>query len=163
MKEKILESFSELGFKLEEDGGVHSFKYEGINMLLILNEKDEDFLSISIPCLYEAQDEDEHNVAVAVAEKINSTLKYVKAYLLGENLWVFYERELIDEEENLTKAITHMIYHLEAAVAFALKTIKEMETSSTEDSTDDGTEEIEADEMMEDIDEDFSENNENDR
>ena len=35
----------------------------------------------------------------ALLEKINSTLKYIKAYMLGNSVWLFYERELIEQRE----------------------------------------------------------------
>ncbi len=50
MKEKILEAFENLGFKLKEvDGMGYGFKYEGLNMLYMHNENDEDFLNVSLP------------------------------------------------------------------------------------------------------------------
>ena len=35
----------------------------------------------------------------ALLEKINSTLKYIKAYIVGNRVWLFYERELIEQRE----------------------------------------------------------------
>ena len=44
-------------------------------------------------------------------------LKYVKAYRLGRTLWLFYERELLSEE-NLPQIISRMVVRLEAASCF---------------------------------------------
>ena len=42
MKEKILEAFANLGFKLEDaDGMGYVFDYEGIRFLYMYNENDE--------------------------------------------------------------------------------------------------------------------------
>lgn len=50
MKEKILEAFANLGFKLEDaDGMGYVFDYEGIRFLYMYNENDENFLSIALP------------------------------------------------------------------------------------------------------------------
>ena len=44
MKEKILEAFRDLGFKLEEEEGMgYCFNYEGLNLLYMYNENDEEF------------------------------------------------------------------------------------------------------------------------
>ena len=99
MKEKILEAFSNLGFKLEEEEGVgYRFNYEGLNLLYMYNENDEEFLTIALPGIIEVK-EDRMLQICALLEKINSTLKYVKAYMLGNGVWLFYERELIEQRE----------------------------------------------------------------
>ena len=49
MKEKILEAFRDLGFKLEEEEGMgYCFNYEGLNLLYMYNESDEEFLNIPV-------------------------------------------------------------------------------------------------------------------
>ena len=54
MKEKILEAFRELGFKLEEEEGMgYCFNYEGLNLLYMYNENDEEFLNIALPGIVE--------------------------------------------------------------------------------------------------------------
>lgn len=126
MKEKVLEAFSELGFKLEEEEGTcYSFSYEGMNLLYMPNENDEDFLSISLPGILECEEGKAFQVC-ALMEKINSTLKYVKAYLIGNNVWMFYERELFGGEE-LPALISRMIYHLEAGLMFARRAMAEID------------------------------------
>lgn len=145
MKEKILEAFVNLGFKLEDaDGMGYVFDYEGIRFLYMYNENDENFLSIALPGFH---DYDENNAAqyCILEEKINSTLKYVKAYTLGGGMWLFYERELFGGED-LETIIPRMIYQLEVGLVFARNTLREIETSSDDDtegceSTTDGSNE----------------------
>ena len=56
MKEKILEAFRELGFKLEEEEGMgYRFHYAGLNLLYMYNENDAEFLNIALPGLAEVQ------------------------------------------------------------------------------------------------------------
>ena len=99
MKEKILEAFRDLGFKLEEEEGMgYCFKYEGLNLLYMYNENDEEFLNIARPGIVEVEDDKMLQIC-ALLEKINSTLKYIKAYMLGNSVWLFYERELIEQRE----------------------------------------------------------------
>lgn len=135
MKEKILEAFEQLGFNLTEVENLgYAFSYEGINYLYLKNDDDEEFLNISVPGIYEMDDE---NMATyhAVCEKINSLRKYVKSYTFGNSLWIFYERALTGDE-NLVEVIRHMILHLAAALVFAHKIKKEIENGDSDDDND---------------------------
>ena len=180
MKEKILEAFRELGFKLEEEEGMgYCFNYEGLNLLYMYNENDEEFLNIAIPGILEVE-EDKMLQICALLEKINSTLKYIKAYILGNSVWLFYERELIEQreqsrtcsdyaesrekktegqlcgEEDLMTVISRMILHLEAGLVFARKAMAEIEGTMANDSFADDTaesaEEIVTEEIADDED-----------
>ena len=155
MKEKILEAFKDLGFKLEETEGMgYSFNYEGLNLLYMYNENDEEFLNIALPGIVDVE-EDRMLQICALLEKINSTLKYVKAYIFGNGVWLFYERELFSEEDLMT-VISRMILHLEAGLAFVHKAMTEIEETMANDSSDedavDGAEEIVAEEIADDDD-----------
>ena len=103
----------------------------------------------------------------ALLEKINSTLKYIKAYMLGNSVWLFYERELIEQreqsrtcsdyaesrekktesqlcgEEDLMTVISCMILRLEAGLVFARKAMAEIEETMTNGSSDDTTDDAE--------------------
>ena len=156
MKEKILEAFRELGFKLEEEeeGMGYCFNYEGLNLLYMYNESDEEFLNIALPGIVEVE-EDRMLQICALLEKINSTLKYVKTYMLGNSVWLFYERELFGEEDLMT-VISRMILHLEAGLVFARKAMAEIEETMANDSSADDTvesaEEIVTEEIADDED-----------
>ena len=180
MKEKILEAFRDLGFKLEEEEGMgYCFNYEGLNLLYMYNESDEEFLNIALPGIVEVE-EDRMLQICALLEKINSTLKYIKAYMLGNSVWLFYERELIEQreqsrtcsdyaesrekktegqlcgEEDLMTVISRMILHLEAGLVFARKAMAEIEETMANDSSADDTaesaEEIVTEEIADDED-----------
>ena len=180
MKEKILEAFRELGFKLEEEEGMgYCFKYEGLNLLYMYNENDEEFLNIALPGIVEVESDNMLQIC-ALLEKINSTLKYVKAYMLGNSVWLFYERELIEQreqsrtcsdyaesrekktegqlcgEEDLMTVISRMILHLEAGLVFARKAMAEIEetmaNNSSADDTAESAEEIVTEEITDDED-----------
>ena len=134
MKELILNTFAAMGFQLEEmEGFGYGFQYEGINYLYMPNDDDEDFLNIAVPAIVEINDENVH-AAHMLMDKLNSTLKYVKANKLGDSMWLFYERELYGGED-FEKLLSRMILHLEAALNFyrnAMANIKE-ELDSTDD------------------------------
>lgn len=127
MKDKILEAFANLGFHLEYAEGIgYLFNYEGMRYLYMYNQEDESFLSISLPGFYDYDDEKTGQFC-ALAERINSTLKYVKAYTLNGSMWLFYERELINENEDMEEIISRMVRHLENGLLFARKSIDEIE------------------------------------
>lgn len=116
MKEKILNAFKNLGFEMEKMGELgYSFDYEGLHYLW-MNNDDEEFLSITIPAVFDKSDAEELEF-YQVIDKLNSTLKYVKVNELSNSMWLFYERELIGEE-NFEELLPKMILHLEHALRF---------------------------------------------
>ena len=135
MKEKILAVFENLGFNLEDIESLgFSFNYEGINYLYMYNEDDEDFLNISVPGIYDLEEDNKEGYN-ALKEKINSSLKYVKAYTLGKGLWLFYERDLLGNED-LEEVIRHMILHLAAALMFARDSIEKIDNGESDEGSD---------------------------
>lgn len=153
MKKKLLEAFDSLGFKLEEEENLgYSFTYEGLNLLFIYNEDDTDFLNIALPGIFEAEEGKVLQVCTLM-EKINSTLKYVKAYLFGNSVWMFYERELFDGED-LPLLISRMILRLEAGLQFARKTIVEIENTMTSESSEEEANDVVEDTIVEELNDD---------
>ena len=143
MKEQIMNTFATMGFVLEEvEGFGYGFRYEGINYLFMPNDDDEDFLNLAIPAILEVT-EDNTNAALMLMDKLNSTLKYVKANRLGDSIWLFYERELYGGED-FEKLLSRMILHLEAAINFfrnAMANIKNELDNSDDDTPSSDTEE----------------------
>ena len=132
MKEKVFEAFANLGFKLEDaDGMGYVFDYEGLKFLYLYNEDDEDFLNISLPGIYD-YDEEKAGQYCALAENLNSSLKYVKAYTLSGSMWLFYERELFGGED-LETIISRMVLRLEVGLMLARKAIARIEASFAKD------------------------------
>ena len=77
---------------------------------------DDEFLNIAIPAVLNKSDLDEL-AFYQVINRVNATLRYVKANELGDSLWLFYEREMIGEED-FEVLLPHMILNLEHAVRF---------------------------------------------
>lgn len=147
MKEKVLQALNELGFKLEEVKEIgYEFEYEDSTYLYMPQDDDEDFLSISIPCIFDCTPE-KADFANLLKEKINAAVKYVKTYEYGNKLWLFYEHEYFEGEDLMT-VLSHMIQHLDMALKFIYKTCSaikaeeeneavEVEEIDTEDSNSD--------------------------
>ena len=135
MKEKVMEVFAELGFKLEQmDDLGYEFSYEGTNFIFMPSADDEDFLNICVPGIYDLEEESPLTF-IELMNKINSTLKYIKAYELSKSIWLFYERELLGNED-LVKVISHMILHLEAGLMFSRKTLAEIKANAEDKNED---------------------------
>lgn len=136
MKEQVKNILEEMGFHTEPVDEYLGFEYEGLNYLYLYNPNDKDFLNISIPCVM-APDEEDESILYRMADKINLTLKYVKAYIWDDRLWLFYERELFGDED-VEKLLTAMILRLEAAAAFVHQLSEDPdEDDSSSDSTED--------------------------
>jgi hypothetical protein len=144
MKEQILNTFATMGFLLEEmEGFGYGFSYEGISYLYMPNDDDDDFLNLAIPAILEVT-EDNTPAALMLMDKLNSTLKYVKANEFGDSIWLFYERELYGGED-FEKLLSRMILHLEAAISFfhnLMENIKNEVDSSDDDTPAGDTEEV---------------------
>ena len=151
MKEKIVEALRDLGFILEEVSGIgYHFKFEAVNMFY-LNSEDEKFVSIIVPGIFETENSD-MEVVYKTMEKVNSTLKYVKAYLWNDSITLTYEREMFGEE-NLEEMLGSMIVQLESALRFSRNVIEtlqnEMNDADADDEADDAdVEEIDADDEI---------------
>lgn len=126
MKERILEAFAELGFVPEQFGdSTYGFDFEGKHMMLIAGNDDEEFMSISIPRIYGMEDGNPL-VFLKLIQKVNSNLKYIKAYEMDNDIWLFYERE-IGGDDDLTVIMPKMISHLDAAFVYSRNEIKVIE------------------------------------
>ena len=139
MKEMILEAFKTLGFEMEKlEGFEYGFEYEGKHFLYMYNEDDEDFLNLALPAVHDI--DDENNVGFyQVMDKINGTLKYVKANKLNDSMWLFYERELFGGED-LKQLLSRMILHLEAGLMFLRRAM-----ASSEEENEDASEVTDSD------------------
>lgn len=116
MKEMIMNAFQALGFVLDElDDFGYGFEYEGINYIWMPDEEDEAFLYIGIPGVLDKSDVSEI-VLYQLIDKANATLKYVKVNTFGDSVWLFYERELYEENENLEHILSRMLVHLDASL-----------------------------------------------
>lgn len=144
MKEKIMNAFKTLGFELMNIEDLwYGFEYEGINYLWMVNDDDE-FLNISIPAVIDVDSVIELEF-YKLMDKFNSTLKYVKVNKFLDSMWLFYERELVGDED-LELLIPHIVIQLEYALHF----IRNYgEDSTSEDNVKAGTEDLDFD--IEDI------------
>ena len=123
MKEKVLEALKALGFELEEsERNCYEFQYENLYLLYLYNENDEDFMSIACPCSIKKEEIGEL-AYYQLMDKVNSTMKYIKANDMNDRIWLFYERDICNEED-LEETLNRIILSLEAGFNFLHKKLR---------------------------------------
>lgn len=129
-----------MGFEMNElETMGYLFDYEGKRYIWMYSEDDEDFLNIAAPCVVDHENMPE-NVFCHLMDKVNGTLKYVKAYKFGGDMWLFYERELLAGED-LQEIISHMIIRLDAARAFLRNELQDTDSGDDSSRVEDDTDE----------------------
>ena len=113
VKELVLSKLENLGFVTEEipDLG-HVFKYEEMAILYMPDDDDENFLRFAVPNIYDVTEENKPFV-LEVVNDTNMAIKYSKTCVYSEDVWVFYEYRLF-EENDLEDIIEHCILLLQA-------------------------------------------------
>lgn len=107
IRERLKIALKQLGFCYieEENGDVH-IVYEGVHIISRPIE-DEEFFSIVVPNIFERTDE-KMVYPYTIADRINRDMKYVKAYFLGNSLWLSYERQ-IQSANDITEELVEMM------------------------------------------------------
>lgn len=148
MKEKVLNTLRELGFITEErTPEAYEFQYEGHTFIYLYNEHDESFINIAMPAVLDFEDADDLTTYKA-ADKINASLKYIKAYRFADNLWLYYEREVISDED-LSEVLSHMIYRLDAGYDYMDKVLNgDDDDDDDNDDDDDGNDDANYDDDL---------------
>lgn len=132
MTNKIYNALQLLGFELiPKEGRYYVFDYEDMKMIWFPNDEDSHFLNISVPIILEKGDLNE-TFYYKLIDKLNETMMYVKAYTIQDNIWLHYERELLDDEEDLEAIISRMILRLANAFNNFCKLTSECEEEDEE-------------------------------
>ena len=154
MKEKILDALKALGFETKDFEIGYGFEFEGSHFLYLPSD-DEQFLSIALPSVHEFDEENELE-GYKLMNKVNRQMKYVKATRINGDIWLFFERNLLGDED-LKEVLQQMIFSLEAAHFFMQdwEENAEDDNESDEDENDNESDEDEDDFELEEEEEDF--------
>ena len=117
IKEDIKEYLSQEGLRpQEEDLGIY-FRYQMLTFLIRWNEEDAFFLSISLPAIFNT-DENNRADALEAINAINLERKVVKSVIYNDEVWINTE-QLLDSTpkyEDIIPRTLHML--LQARDAF---------------------------------------------
>ena len=145
MKEKVLDALKALGFETKDFEIGYGFEFEGSHFLYLPSD-DEQFLSIALPSVHEFDEENELE-GYKLMNKVNRQMKYVKATRINGDIWLFFERNLLGEED-LKEVLQQMIFSLEAAHFF----MQDWEENAEDDNeSDEDEDEFELEEEEEDF------------
>ena len=131
-KEKVLNQLEELGFALEEAGEYgYFFKFEGLNVLYMPDDDDENFMRFAVPNIYDVTEENKALV-LEVVNNTNMTIKYSKTCVFSDDVWIFYEYRLFGED-NLEDIIEHSMRLLQATFCLFHRKIEGDDSLPSED------------------------------
>ena len=113
-KTKVMDALHRLGFQLTEypDFG-YVFRYEGLSVFLRFDGDDDEFIRMTLPCIFEGND-DNRVFLLDLVNEANLKQKYVKIVLRDNKVWVFFETDVYSEQE-LEQVLQHGILSLQAA------------------------------------------------
>ena len=122
-KKEVLEKLEVIGFEVDEvpDFG-YLFKYEGMNILFMPDDDDDDFLRFAAPNIFDVTDEN-RNLVLDVVNDTNMSVKYSKTCVFTNQVWAFYEHRLFGEND-LEEIIEHCLLLLRATTAVFLRKIE---------------------------------------
>lgn len=113
-KNDILKALDNMGFTVDEFGGhFYHFEYEELNYLYNYDERDEDFLFLSVPNIFQVSEENAAMV-MPVINQANNIVKYAKITYSQEMVWATLEYPLF-EWVNLEELLEFAIKLLQSA------------------------------------------------
>lgn len=100
-KTEIVKRLNSLGFEVEElDGNAYAFEYEGLTMLYMYDEEDEEFFRIAAPRVFDVT-EDNRDALLDMANEVNSRMKYSKTTVGKDAVWIGFELKLFGDVDGL--------------------------------------------------------------
>jgi len=116
-KEKVLNGLKNLGFRLEEVPEIgYSFIFEGLNIILTVDENNQEIVNLALPYIYEGND-DNRVILLDIANEMNLRMKYAKTVLRGNSVWVTFEADVYNEE-SIEPTLQLGVYSLQAGKFF---------------------------------------------
>lgn len=112
--EMVMEFLRKEGFcpEVDSDNGNIVFKYQMTTFLFLNNdEEDEEFFQLCMPNIYDVTDDNREMVLEAI-NIVNRKLKVMKATIIGENVWLFFEN-LLDQTPDVSTIIPRALMILQ--------------------------------------------------
>lgn len=90
--EMVMNFLQEQGFcpKVDEDNGNIIFKYQMCTFIFFNNDEDEEFFQLAFPGIFDVT-EDNREMVLEAANKVNSSMKVAKVIVPNDNVWVMFE------------------------------------------------------------------------
>ena len=96
----VMDFLKEQGFcpKVDEDNGNIIFKYQMCTFIFVNNDEDEEFFQLAFPGVFDITEEN-RELAIEAANKVNSSVKVAKVVIPGDNAWILFETILDQSPE----------------------------------------------------------------
>lgn len=90
--EMVLEYLRAEGFRpeIDEDNGNIIFKFQSFTFIFFNNDEDDEFFQLAFPGIYDVTEENRELILEA-ANKVNDSTKVAKVIIVGEKVWVLFE------------------------------------------------------------------------
>ena len=108
--------------KIDKDGDV-TFKREGKNYFIRVNDDDSKFFRLVFPAFWKIEDPAENLRALAAAEESNRKSKVSKVFLVNGNTWASIEL-FVDKPEDFKKIFSRSLSALQNGVANYVKAMR---------------------------------------
>lgn len=113
--EMVLDFLKEQGFlpQVDPDDGCITFKFQMAHFLFVNNDEDEEFFQLLMPAIYDVT-EDNREMVFEITNRINRSIKVVKACVVDDSVWLFFEI-LLDHSPEVDSIIPRALQILQGA------------------------------------------------
>lgn len=113
--EMVLNFLKQQGFcpEVDPDNGNILFKFQMANFLFVNNNEDEEFFQLVMPNIFDVT-EDNREMALEAANKLNFGIKVVKASIVNDGIWLFFEN-LLDKTPDVSDILPRALQILQTA------------------------------------------------
>lgn len=113
--EMVLNFLKQQGFcpEVDPDNGNILFKFQMANFLFVNNDEDEEFFQLIMPNIFDVT-EDNREMALEAANKLNFSIKVVKASIVNDGIWLFFEI-LLDKTPDVSDILPRALQILQTA------------------------------------------------
>ena len=101
----VMNFLKEQGFcpKVDEDNGNIIFKFQMCTFVFFNNDEDESYFQLALPQIFDVT-EDNRELALEAANKVNQRVKVVKVIIPNESVWALFE-VILDESPEVGSII----------------------------------------------------------
>ena len=106
-KNEVGAYLSSEGLRPQETDFGYVFEYQNLTFFIIWDDKDDQYLKIALPGIFNVDDNNRDDALVAVNE-VNKEWKVIKSVVTDDEVWVAAE-QFVDKDPNLSDLVPRTI------------------------------------------------------
>lgn len=106
-KNEVGAYLSSEGLRPQETDFGYVFEYQNLTFFIIWDDKDDQYLKIALPGIFNVDDNNRDDALVAVNE-VNKEWKVIKSVVTDDEVWVVAE-QFVDKDPNLSDLVPRTI------------------------------------------------------